>query len=118
MSLLVLVADDHPMFREGLADMLEGLPDMHVVARTATGREAVAAAEQARPHVAVLDLRMPDGDGISAALGIHRSSPETRILVLTSFDGPDEVSAALAAAPTATPSSPPRRTRAPTRSGR
>ena len=97
MTIRVLVADDHPMFREGLAAMLNGQPDIAVVAQAATGREAVAAAAQAHPDVAVLDLRMPDGDGISAAVGVRRTSPETRVLVLTTFDGPADVSAALAA---------------------
>ena len=97
MTTRVLVADDHPMFREGLAAMLESRPGVSVVAVAATGDEAVAAAERERPDVAVLDLRMPGGDGMAATTGIRRVSPATRVLVLTSFDGDREVADALAA---------------------
>lgn len=95
MTTRVLIADDHPMFRDGLAAMLDGQPDMTVVATVGTGREAIAEAEALQPDVAVLDLRMPDGDGIAAAAAIRASSPATRILVLTSLDGSREVAAAL-----------------------
>ena len=93
----VLIADDHPMFREGLRAMLQGRPAFDVVAVAATGAEAVAAAERTRPDIAVLDLRMPDGDGVAATGGIRRASPGTRVLLLTSFDGEREVADALAA---------------------
>ncbi len=97
MTTRVLLADDHPMFREGLRAMLQGRATFDVVAVAGTGSEAVAAAEEAQPDVAVLDLRMPDGDGVAATAGIRRVSPATRVLVLTSFDGEREVAAALAA---------------------
>ena len=97
MSVRVLIADDHPMFREGLRMMLAGRPAFEVVAVVGTGAEAVAAAERTRPDVAVLDLRMPDGDGVTATTGVRRGSPGTRVLVLTSFDGEREVADALAA---------------------
>jgi DNA-binding NarL/FixJ family response regulator len=97
MTISVLVADDHPMFRDGLSAMLDTQPDIQVVAQVGTGHAAITAATERRPNVAILDLRMPDGDGIGAAIGIRQASPDTRILVLTTFDGPDEVGAALAA---------------------
>jgi DNA-binding NarL/FixJ family response regulator len=93
----VLIADDHPMFREGLRAMLQGRPAFDVVAVAGTGAEAVAAAERTQPDIAVLDLRMPDGDGVAATGGIRRASPRTRVLLLTSFDGEREVADALAA---------------------
>jgi DNA-binding NarL/FixJ family response regulator len=96
-SIRVLVADDHPMFRDGLCAMLDGQPDMTIVATAGTGRGAIEAATEHQPDVAILDIRMPDGDGLMAATGIGRSSPNTRILVLTTFDGPDEVAGAIAA---------------------
>ncbi len=95
--LRVLIADDHPMFREGLQTMLHGRPIFDVVAAVGTGTEAVAAAERTQPDVAVLDLRMPDGDGVAATGGILRVSPGTRVLLLTSFDGERQVADALAA---------------------
>ncbi|MGY1618141.1 response regulator [Geodermatophilus sp. SYSU D00691] len=97
MTVRVLLADDHPMFREGLRAMLHGRTPFDVVAVAGTGEEAIAAAERAQPDVAVVDLRMPDGDGVVATSGIRRVSPRTRVLVLTSFDGEREVSDALAA---------------------
>lgn len=97
MTIRVVVADDHPMFLEGLTAALETLPDLKVIAQAGTGNAAEAAVTQHRPDVAVVDLRMPDGDGLSAIRAIRRASPATRILVLTSFDGSDDVAAALAA---------------------
>ncbi|MGY1807690.1 response regulator [Blastococcus sp. SYSU D00669] len=97
MTVRVLLADDHPMFREGLRAMLHGRAPFDVVAVAGTGEEAIAAAERAQPDVAVVDLRMPDGDGVVATSGIRRVSPRTRVLVLTSFDGEREVTDALAA---------------------
>lgn len=97
MTIRVVVADDHPMFRDGLTLALETQSDLTVVAQVGTGRAAEAAVTQHRPDVAVLDLRMPDGDGISATSAIRRTSPETRVLVLTSFEGSEDVAAALAA---------------------
>jgi DNA-binding NarL/FixJ family response regulator len=93
----VLVADDHPLFREGLRALLDGRPAFDVVALVTTGAEAVAEAERTQPDVAVVDLRMPGGDGIAATAGIRKVSPATRILMLTSFDGDREVADALAA---------------------
>jgi DNA-binding NarL/FixJ family response regulator len=93
----VLIADDHPMFREGLRAMLQGRTSFDVVAVAGSGVEAVSEAERTRPDVAVLDLRMPDGDGIAATAGVRRVSPGTRVLLLTSFDGEREVADALAA---------------------
>ena len=71
-----------PMFREGLRAMLAGRPNFDVVAAVGSGAEAVALTQQLRPDVAVLDLRMPDGDGIAATAQIRTAVPETRVLVL------------------------------------
>jgi DNA-binding NarL/FixJ family response regulator len=96
-TLRVVVADDHPMFRDGLAAMLDAQADMTVVARVGTGRAAQQAVEELQPDVAVLDMRMPDGDGASATTVIRRLSPATRVLVLTTFDAPEDVVTALSA---------------------
>ena len=97
MTISVLLADDHPMFREGLRAMLAGRPDFDVVAAVASGAEAVQMAHQLRPNVAVLDLRMPGGDGVTATAQIRADLPDTRVLVLSSFEGQAEVAGALAA---------------------
>ncbi len=97
MTVRVLVADDQPMFREGLKALLDARPDVSVVAVASTGDEAVAAAGREQPDVAVVDLHMPDGDGVAATRGIRRVSPGTRVLVLTSSDREHEVADALAA---------------------
>ncbi len=97
MTISVLVADDHPTFRDGLTAMLNAQADIHVVAGVGTGSAAISTATELQPDVAIVDLRMPDGDGISATIGIRRAAPDTRVLVLTTFDGSNEVTAALAA---------------------
>ncbi len=91
----VLIADDHPMFREGLRAMLAGRDGFDVVAVVGSGREASPLLSSFGPDVAVLDLRMPDGDGITATAGIRQVSPTTRVLVLTSFEGQAEIAGAL-----------------------
>jgi DNA-binding NarL/FixJ family response regulator len=93
----VVVADDHPVVRAGLAALLGSLPGFEVVAVASTGREAVREVVTARPDVAVLDLEMPDLDGFAAAREIARSTPEVAVLVLTMFSDDDSVFAAMRA---------------------
>lgn len=93
----VLVADDHPTFREGLGLLLNAEPDISVIALVGTGTDAARLAAEQRPDVAVLDLRMPEGDGIAATRLIRRDLPDIRILVLTTYDTGPEIAAALAA---------------------
>jgi two-component system, NarL family, response regulator LiaR len=81
----VLIADDHAVVRQGLRTFLELQDDMEVVGEAADGDEAVALVEQTAPDVVLLDLVMPRVDGIEATRRIRERSPETRILVLTSF---------------------------------
>lgn len=82
----ILIADDQTLVRDGLAAIVGSEPDMEVVGAAADGREAVRLARALRPDVAVLDVRMPELDGIGAAREIHLADPNTRILVLTTFD--------------------------------
>jgi two-component system, NarL family, response regulator NreC len=79
----VLLADDHAVLREGLALLVSAQPDMEVVAQARGGREAVSLAQQHRPHVAVLDVSMPDVGGAEAAEQIRAQCPEVRLLALT-----------------------------------
>jgi DNA-binding NarL/FixJ family response regulator len=93
----LLVADDHPMFVSGLTALLEAEPDMTVVAVAATGAEALRQAAEARPDVAVLDVTMPDGDGLAVTAGIRAAGLPTRALILTMYDDDENVLAALRA---------------------
>jgi DNA-binding NarL/FixJ family response regulator len=93
----VVLADDHPVVRAGLAALLNSLPGIDVVGVASTGREAVREVITSRPHVAVLDLQMPDLDGFAATRELARSAPETAVLVLTMFEDDDSVFAAMRA---------------------
>jgi DNA-binding NarL/FixJ family response regulator len=93
----VVLADDHPVVRAGLAALLSSLPGIDVVGVAATGREAVREVVTSRPDVAVLDLQMPDLDGFAATREIARSAPEVAVLVLTMFEDDDSVFAAMRA---------------------
>ena len=84
--LRVLVVDDHPVVRSGLVALLDAQPDLTVVAEASGGDQAVHEAEVHRPDVVLMDLRMPAGDGVSATARITRSRPETKVLVLTTYD--------------------------------
>ena len=93
----ILLADDHPMFREGVAHSLGGEPGLDVVAQTASGEEAVEVALRLTPDVALLDITMPGIGGIAAAASIAASMPDTRILMLTVSEDKDNLLAALKA---------------------
>lgn len=93
----VLIADDHPVVREGLRALVARRPDMDVVAEAATGREAVDGFFRYRPDVALIDLRMPDLDGVDALAAIRQREPSARVVVLTSFGGDEDVYRALRA---------------------
>jgi DNA-binding NarL/FixJ family response regulator len=97
MTIRVLVADDHPIVRGGLTALLESLPDVEVAGVAADGREAVRLAVTERPDVALLDLRMPELDGIAATRELGRVAPEVAVLVLTMLDDDDSVFAAMRA---------------------
>jgi DNA-binding NarL/FixJ family response regulator len=96
-AIRVVIADDHPIVREGLTALLRSLPGFDVVAVAATGRDAVKEAVRARPDVAVLDLQMPDLDGFAATREIVRAAPTVAVLVLTMFEDDDSLFAAMRA---------------------
>ncbi|WP_371403443.1 response regulator transcription factor [Kribbella sp. NBC_00662] len=97
MSIRVVLADDHPVVRAGLAALLTSLPGIEVVGVASTGREAIREVITSRPDVAVLDLQMPDLDGFAATRELARSAPDTAVLVLTMFEDDDSVFAAMRA---------------------
>ena len=87
----ILVADDHPIVREGIASILAAERGMEVVALAAGGREAVTLALNHRPDVILMDLRMPDMDGVPAIREIRRSWPSARVIVLTTYDTDQDI---------------------------
>lgn len=82
----VLLADDHPVVREGLRGMLGAEQGIDVIGEAGSGDEAVAMTRALRPDVILMDLRMPHGDGVSAIERIRSGLPEARIMVLTTYD--------------------------------
>jgi DNA-binding NarL/FixJ family response regulator len=97
MTIRVVVADDHPLVRDGLRALLNSTPGMELVGEAATGREAVRAAVVDRPDVLIMDIRMPDLDGVAATSEIARAAPDVAVLVLTMFEDDDSVFAAIRA---------------------
>ena len=93
----VLIADDHAVVRTGLAAMLGAEKDIHVIDQAKNGREAVAKSLKNPPDVVVMDLRMPEMDGVEATAELRQRLPSARILVLTSFGEADDVAHALEA---------------------
>jgi len=90
-KITVVIADDHPIFRTGLRTLIDEQADMMVVGEAANGREAVALFTRYRPDVTVMDLRMPDLDGPAAIKAVLNVHPGARVLVLTTYDGDDDV---------------------------
>ena len=93
----LILADDHPVFARGLRAVFEAEPDCTVAEVAGTGRDAVGAARRHTPDVAVLDITMPDGDGLWAAAQIRSAGLPTRVLMLTLADDDESVFAALRA---------------------
>ena len=84
-TLTVLIADDHAVMRQGLRALLAGAPDIEIVGEAATGREAVDLAATLRPQAVVMDIAMPELNGLEATLRISEKWPETRIIVLSMY---------------------------------
>jgi len=93
----VLIADDHGVLRQGLVSLIGFETDMRVVAEAINGREAVDLWRQHRPDVTMLDLRMPELDGVGVIKQIRAEDKNTRIIVLTTFDGDEDVYRAIQA---------------------
>jgi DNA-binding NarL/FixJ family response regulator len=93
----LLIADDHPVFRDGLASLLDPLPQVDVVARASDGVEAVALAAEHRPDVVIMDVQMPRMNGIDATRAVVAARPGTGVLVLTMGEDDGTVLSALRA---------------------
>lgn len=87
----IVIADDHPIFRAGLQGLLSAQEDFEVVGEAANGREAVAVVRHATPDVLLVDLQMPELDGVGAIRQIREVAPATRILVLTTYDSDGDI---------------------------
>src|SRR5207245_2455242 len=93
----VLIADDHSVVREGLVSLITRKADMTVVGEAGNGREAVDLWKQHHPDVTLLDLRMPELDGVGAIKVIRGGDEKARIIVLTTFDGDEDIYRAIQA---------------------
>ena len=93
----ILIADDHAIVREGVCALISRAPDMKVVAEAANGREAVDQSIRQKPDVALIDMRMPELDGIQAVEAIREEAPEVRTIILSTFSGDDDIYRALRA---------------------
>ena len=95
MSVRLLVADDHEVIRMGLASLLAG-SDIEIVAEAASGKEALEQAEKYKPDVILLDIRMPNGDGLSTLEKLRTAVPDSFVVMLSTYDNPTYIARAVA----------------------
>jgi DNA-binding NarL/FixJ family response regulator len=95
MSISLLVCDDHEVIRTGLASRMAG-SDIKIIAEASNGKEAVQQAEKHRPDVILLDIRMPDGDGLATLEKLRAKVPECRVVMLSTYDNPTYIARAVA----------------------
>ena len=85
MKIRVMLADDQPLIREGLAIILNTQPDVQVVGQASDGREAIELARRTKPDVILMDIKMPNVDGIKATREINKMQPDIPIIILTTY---------------------------------
>jgi DNA-binding NarL/FixJ family response regulator len=90
-AIRILVVDDHPVVRQGVAALVGGQPDMTIVGQASNGREAIQQFRAHHPDVVLMDLQMPDMNGLDAMITIRGEAPEARIIVLTTYVGDAQV---------------------------
>ena len=96
-SIRILAVDDHPLFRQGIAALVATQADMSLVAEASNGREAVQQFRAHRPDITLMDLQMPEVNGLEAMITIRSEFPEARIIVLTTYTGDVQVLRAMKA---------------------
>ena len=96
-SIRILAVDDHPLVRQGIAGLVAIQPDMTLVGEASNGRDAIQQFREHRPDVTLMDLQMPEMDGIDAIIAIRNEFPEARIIVLTTYVGDVQILRALKA---------------------
>ena len=96
-AIRILAVDDHPLFREGIAAILAGQPDMSLVGEASDGREAIQQFRAHHPDVVLMDLQMPEMNGLDATIVIQGEDPGARIIILTTYLGDVQVMRALRA---------------------
>ena len=99
-TIRLMIVDDHPVVRDGLSGMFSAEDGIEVIAAAANGAEAVRRAQALRPDVILMDLRMPELDGVSAITALARKGVDSRVLVLTTYDSDSDVLAAIEAGAT------------------
>ncbi len=93
----VLTVDDHPLLREGICTLINSQPDMSIVGEASTAAEAVERFRELRPDITLMDVRLPDKNGIDAMLAIRSEFPDARIIMVTSSEGDVEIQRAIGA---------------------
>jgi DNA-binding NarL/FixJ family response regulator len=93
----ILTVDDHPLLRKGIAALVNGEPDLKLVAEASNGKEAIIAFRSHKPEITLMDLQMPEVDGLEAIQAIRTEFPAARIIVLTTYSGDTQVLRALKA---------------------
>lgn len=96
-AIQVLIADDHELARAGLISMLAGEPGIQIVGEAANGRQAVELCRRLQPRVALVDIRMPEMNGLAATRAIKESCPKTSVIILTMYENPDYLAQAVSA---------------------
>ena len=94
-SIRILVVDDHPVVRQGIAVLIATQPDMTLVAEASTGREAIQQFRAHRPDITIMDLQMPEMNGLDALIAIRGEFPDAKIIVLTTYAGDVQILRAL-----------------------
>jgi len=94
-TIRILTVDDHPLLRQGIAALLTGQPDMDLVGEASNGREAIQQFREHRPDITLMDLQMPEMNGLDATIAIRGEFPDARIIVLTTYTGDVQVQRAM-----------------------